>query len=354
MKLISSRGDLDPGGKLEYSMITIAETIVKIYAPETAPQVKSIDQRCREAPFEYKMKDQAVEEKFIIQYIHLVENRFLAETISDADNDRLAKIFYKKLPRNTGMARLFVENTKSELKGGLDTVEKACNRLKKLLSLVRQAIRIASSYGPEEYVFRIESKDKEIPSSPPTHDHTQHEKRSVNDVTAATPAFVAYCECCGGWGHERPFCKWAKHPMANNSDKSFKNSNAASIWRPVGADKLMTNKLVQGHEAVKKNDWKLLDNDYNARKANNSPNKLQKVSANYKGSNPKPYDQLYKQTTATNSSGNVNQNRSKYLPLIVTSTIIDTELTEYLNVTVSKCKQTTTTGLKAAPLRLTS
>jgi hypothetical protein len=92
-------------------MITIAETIVKIYAPETAPQVKSIDQRCREALFEYKMKDQAVEEKFIIQYIHLVENHFLAETISDADNDRLAKIFYKKLPRNTGMVRLFVENT---------------------------------------------------------------------------------------------------------------------------------------------------------------------------------------------------------------------------------------------------
>ena len=87
---------------------------------------------------------------------------------------------------------------------------------------------------------------------------------------------------------------------------------------------------------------------------NNPPNKLQKVSANYKGSNPKPYDQLYKQNTATNSSGNVNQNRSKSLPLIVTTTIIDTELTEYLNVAVSKCKQTTTTGLKAAPLRLTS
>jgi hypothetical protein len=294
------------------------------------------------------MKDQAVEEKFIIQNIHLVENHFLAaKTMSDTDNNRLAKIFFKKLPRNTGMARLFVENTKSELKGGLDTVEKACNRVKKLLSLERQAIRIASLYGPDQDVFRIERKDEEIPSSPPTHDHTQHEKRSANDVIAATPAFVSYCECCGGWGHERPFCKWSKHPMANNSDKSFKNSNVASIWRLVGANKLMTNKLVPGHEAVKKD-------DYNARKANNPPNKLQKVSANYKGSNPKPYDQLLKQNTATNSSGNVNENRSKSLPLIVTSTIVDTELTEYLNVTVSKCKQTTTTGLKAAPLRLTS
>jgi hypothetical protein len=62
-----------PGGKLEYSMITIAETIVKIYAP----QVKSIDQRCREAPIEYKMKDQAVEEKFIIQYIQSSEGLHL-------------------------------------------------------------------------------------------------------------------------------------------------------------------------------------------------------------------------------------------------------------------------------------
>jgi hypothetical protein len=44
------------------------------------------------------MKDQAVEDKFIIQYIHLVENHFLAETISDADNDRLAKIFYRSYP----------------------------------------------------------------------------------------------------------------------------------------------------------------------------------------------------------------------------------------------------------------
>jgi hypothetical protein len=126
------------------------------------------------------------------------------------------------------------------------------------------------------------------------------------------------------------------------------------ILRLVGADKFMTNKLVLGYEIVKKDEWKSLDNDYNERRANNPPNKIQKVSVNYKGWNPNPYDQLYKQNSATNSSGNVNQNRSKSLPLIVSSTIIDTELTEYLNVTVSKCKQTMTTGLKAAPLRLTS
>jgi hypothetical protein len=46
-----------PGEPLEFSVVAIAEIIAKIYAPETAPHVKSIDQRCREAPFEYKMKD---------------------------------------------------------------------------------------------------------------------------------------------------------------------------------------------------------------------------------------------------------------------------------------------------------
>jgi hypothetical protein len=72
-----------PGGALEFSMVAIAETIVKIYAPETAPHVKSIDQRCREAPFEYKMKDQDIEEK----YLQLIENHFLGETLCEEDDD---------------------------------------------------------------------------------------------------------------------------------------------------------------------------------------------------------------------------------------------------------------------------
>jgi hypothetical protein len=182
-----------PGEPLEFSMIAIAEIIVKIYAPETAPHVKSIDQRCREAPFEYKMKDQDIEEKFIILYLQLIENHFLGETLPEEDDDRLAKIFYKKLPRNTNMAKLYVASTKVELDGGLDTVEKAVLRVKKLLAVVRQAIRLASPYGPgeyvfrieskdEEYVFRIQSKDKEIPSSPPTHNN---QNRSSNDTTNA-------------------------------------------------------------------------------------------------------------------------------------------------------------------------
>ena len=338
------------GQPLEHSLLEIAETIMKIYAPETAPQTKSIDQRCREAHFEYKMKDQSLEEKHLSGYMDIVENFYLGETILPAQNDKLAKELYKKLPKNTGMARLFAENTLAEIGTGLDTVELACNRIKALLSLVRQSIRIASSYGPDDYVYRIDSRDKEI-SSLPAHDHTLHDRHfAASDVTAATPPMTSVdkCECCGQFGHLRYRCRWATHPMANNNKElPFPKSPAASIWRTVGAEKLMCNKLVPGFSIIKKDDWMKLDNDYNARRANNPPNKHQKVSANYQGSNPKPYDQLYKNTSSTNSNDNVNQQRSKSLPMIVCSTITDTELPEYLNVTVSKCKQTTTTGLKA-------
>jgi hypothetical protein len=222
------------------------------------------------------MKDQDIEEKFIILYLQLIENHFLGETISE----------------------------KAELEGGLDTVEKAVLRVKKLLAVVRQAIRLASSCGPEEYVFRIESKDKEIPSSPPTHHNNQN--RSSNDTTNAQNDKRLGKRC-----HRRniSICHLMRmlrrvgtrqtilqmgQTLANNSEKSFKNSLAGTgIWRLVGADKFMTNKIIPGYEIVKKDDLKLLDDDYNARRANNPPKKTQKTSVNYKGSNPKPYDQLY-------------------------------------------------------------
>ena len=49
-----------------------------------------------------------------------------------------------------GMAKLFTELTVKEIGGGLDTVEKASLRIKGLLALVRQSIRIATSYGPDK------------------------------------------------------------------------------------------------------------------------------------------------------------------------------------------------------------
>ena len=79
---------------------------MKIYAPETAPQTKSVDQRCREAHFKYKMEDQSIEEKHLSGYMDIVENFYLGETILPAQNDKLARELYKKLPKNTGMASL--------------------------------------------------------------------------------------------------------------------------------------------------------------------------------------------------------------------------------------------------------
>jgi transposase InsO family protein len=344
------------GQPLEYSLLVIAETIMKIYAPETAPNIKSIDQRIKEAPFGYKMKDQSIEEGFLGGILDIVDNFYLGVELPPEQDNKLAKEVYKKLPKNTGMARQFAETTLLELNGKLDTVELACHRIKALLALVRQSIRIAASYGPEEYVYHIDSRDKEIstiahsPPTPPTppYDHSQNDRRA-SDVTAQTPAFVERCECCGQWGHSTKYCRWAKHPMANNTNRAFKNSHAGiNIWGLKGLEKLTPNRSdIPGYEKVLKDDWQKLDNDYNARRANNPPGKRQNVSANYQGSNPRPYDQLYRNTSSTNSNENGNQQRSKSLPLVVCSTITDTELTEYLDVTVSK--QITTPGLGAVP-----
>ncbi len=47
-KLVSHAGQ-----PAEHSLLEIAEMVMKIYAPETAPQTKSIEQHCREAAFAY-------------------------------------------------------------------------------------------------------------------------------------------------------------------------------------------------------------------------------------------------------------------------------------------------------------
>ena len=54
---------------------------MKIYSPETAPQSKSIDQRCREAAFGYKMSDQSIEENHIVEYMYLVRSQPLEKAM---------------------------------------------------------------------------------------------------------------------------------------------------------------------------------------------------------------------------------------------------------------------------------
>ena len=351
-----------PTGQVpQYSLLEIAETIMKLYAPEAAPQTKAIDQRCREAAFGYKMSDQLVEEKHLLAYLELVENNYLGQECLPEQNDKLAKELYKKLPKNTGMAKLFTEHTIKEIGGGLDTVEKASLRIKGLLSLVRQSIRIATSYGPDNYDYRIDSRDKEITNSssssssyavattPPASETTRSDKRLPVDIYSHQP-YVERCECCGNYGHSTTRCRWATHALVNNSAKSWKNSHVATIWAKVGSDSFKPNKTIPGYDIIKKNDYLTLNNEYNRHQSlNNPPNKRQKVSANYKGSNPKPFDQLYNsQTSSSNSNPSANTQRSKSIPKMICSIINDTTNSEYLNVTVTKCKQITTQGLRTA------
>ena len=322
----------------EYTMIQIAEIIFKIYAPETAPNVKSIEQRCREAPFEYDMSNQDIEESFLSAYVDVIDNHYLGLTLEPAQNDLLAKEFYKKLPKNTGMAKLYSDTTLLELNGGLDTVELACSRAKNILALVRQSIRISTSYGPNRYVYRIDSRDKEITA---TYDHTLNDRRpNSNEVTAKTPPHVDRCECCGNWGHLRNRCRWASHPLANNTEKAWKNSHAGTTWATVGADKFMCNKPLPNHETVKKLDYLQLKNDYNA--TDRHANKHQKMSSSTQGTNPRSVNNS-STSSSTSPSGNGTQQRSKSLPMTVTSTITDDDRSEYLTVAVSINKQTTTT-----------
>ena len=224
------RKNLLTGNTEAYTMIEIAETIMKLNAPEAAPQTKSIDQRCREAAFAYLIDDQNIEEKYWTAYLILVDHNYLAAEMTPDQNDRLANELYKKLPKNTGMAKLFTEKT------GLDTVDQAVYRIKALLAQVRQAIRMASSYGPEYYDYKIDSRDKGdtnssstfssssslSSSNPPTSAETKRiKKRSSADCKP--PPYADKSECCGGWGHTRSHCRWATHTLASNTNKSWKN-----------------------------------------------------------------------------------------------------------------------------------
>ena len=193
------------------------------------------------------MDDQNIEEAHIMTYVNLVRNNYLGVDISEKQDDILAKVLYKKLPKNTGMAKLFTERTTQEIGSGLDTVPKAVFRLKSVLAMVRQSIRIATSYGPISYDFKIDHQDKEITNHsysssssssssstnvPPSAESKRINKRSAADCEPPTTPPIK-CECCGGYGHSTTICRWYNHPLANITQKSFANSPAASIWRTI-------------------------------------------------------------------------------------------------------------------------
>ena len=173
-----------------------------------------------------------------------------------------------------GMAKLFTELTIKEIGGGLDTVVKASLRIKGLLALVRQSIRIATSYGPDNYDYRIDSRDKEITNTctsaasyalattPPASETTRSDKRLPVDIYSHQP-YVEKCECCGNYGHSTSRCRWATHPLANNTAKSWKNSSVANIWATVGSDSFKTNETIPGSDVINKNAYLTLDNEWN-------------------------------------------------------------------------------------------
>ena len=112
-----------------------------------------------------ELKDQSIEEVHLMAYLMLVKHNYLGSALTPAQDDVLARILYKMLPQNSGMLKQFTEQITSEVGKGLDTVLNAVYRIKSVLAMVRQAIRIATSYGPDSFVYRIDSRDKEITNS---------------------------------------------------------------------------------------------------------------------------------------------------------------------------------------------
>ena len=139
-------------------------------------------------------------------------------------------------------------------------------------------------------------------------------------------------------GHLRNRCRWVNHLLATNSEKAWKNSHSGNVWAQVGADKLMCNKQLPNHPIVKRNDYLHLDNDYNSR----NPNKHQKMpSSTFTGIEPRNIENYASSTTQALVNG--VQQRSKSLPMTVTSTITDNDRSEYLIVCVSLNEQLPTT-----------
>ena len=146
--------------KEDMTMREVAEVIMHIYSSKLKNN-KAIEQQIREVPFGYSINDETIEELHIMNILKTVKNHFMGIELDSLTDTSLAKELFKKLPKNTGMARLYTALTVQDIGAGPDTVMRACFRLKDTLSKVREAIQLANSYGPSEYTFFIDKSDRE-------------------------------------------------------------------------------------------------------------------------------------------------------------------------------------------------
>ena len=65
----------------------------------------------RELPSGYSIDDETIEESHIMNILKAVKKHFMGVELDSVTDAALAKELFKKLPKNTGMARLYTPLT---------------------------------------------------------------------------------------------------------------------------------------------------------------------------------------------------------------------------------------------------
>lgn len=137
----------------EPTLLQIAEVVLKMFDSKYSRGLKSIEEQCREYPFEYCIDAESIEDGFLDGYYALVDDYYYLETIDPKMDALLGEILYQKLPRNTVLMRKFELQTQADLLLGPETVNKACYRMKRVLAEFRHAVMTAREFGPFVYTF---------------------------------------------------------------------------------------------------------------------------------------------------------------------------------------------------------
>ena len=324
------------------TMREVAEIIMRIYSSEVKNFNKTIEQQMRELPFGYSIGDETIEESHIMNILKTVKNHFMGVELDSVTDAALAKELFKKLPKNTGMARLYTALTVQDIVTGPDTVMRACFRLKDTLSKVREAIQLANSYGPLQYTFFIDKSDREHSKGA---DHNNNKNNNNNNKKAKTNQHtdrpVVRCEVCNNYGHVTKNCSWAGHSMANNDSGPWEGSAASKIWSQVGHTHFKTNVNVPGHGIVDKPKDRFGHNIKLHQKVFDTSSNKGNNNYNNNNNNPRPNDDRANKTSSyTQSLNDVHNQRSESIQTVCSS-ITDSSQSEYLHVTVSLHEQAT-------------
>ena len=208
-----------------------------MYGKKAVVGSNTLEQQCLNFIFEYNILSEDVEDNCFIRYQTLIEDNVVGTQLSLQSEQKLAKIFGKKLPKNTELWDDFVSLTSEEPD---DTVFKTVVRIKSLLSDIRAIYLKAQTYCPVSYVFHQKAEDKPhrnyLDFNSSTQQGTKSEQKFAPEI----------CETCGNTTHLQSQCLWKGHQFANNTAKAWKNSDAAALWKQSSKGTMTPNVTISG------------------------------------------------------------------------------------------------------------